>query len=65
MMKFPVKPDEMIAMIKRMDDRLDIEILEKLLSIAPVDDVSHCPHEHLGNQAAKSFRWRLEQSESG
>lgn len=44
MMKFPVKPDEMIAMIKRMDDRLDIEILEKLLSIAPVDDVSHCPH---------------------
>lgn len=41
MSKFPYKPDIVIQMIKNLSNKLDLDFLEKILTIAPTEEVQN------------------------
>ena len=41
MSKFPVKPDVVIELIKDISEKLTQELVEKILSITPNDEVNY------------------------
>ena len=38
MSKFPFKPEEVIDLIKRLSPLIDLELLEKIISVAPNEE---------------------------
>lgn len=49
MMKFPVKPNIIIEWLNILSDKLDMDLIEKLISIAPLDEDAKLLREFEGD----------------
>lgn len=49
MMKFPVKPNVILEWINNLANSLDIDLIEKLISIAPLDEDAKLLREFEGD----------------